>query len=150
MLAGMLRIVEATLFRDYFMARLEHDELRARWFADRFRPELRAAVEAWEALDEPAKLGTNPLQRPEYVLRQDRKAQELRVTELAFRTEAHDANKTSDRYVMLTVLAAAALFLGGLAASFESAYVRIATLALSGFIVAALAVILFSMPVAPG
>jgi hypothetical protein len=93
----------------------------------RFRPEVRPALEVWLRSD-PVQNPKAPIlfALPEYVqaeLVQARREEEVSTERHA---AANQANETSDRYVLLTVLFAAVLFLIGIGATFGSRWMRAA------------------------
>lgn len=93
----------------------------------RFRPEMKPAVEAWlklGPLSNPA-APPSPFRMAEYA--QQETAEVSRQEELAANAmaAAREARGHSDNYVLLTVIFASVLFFGGTARAFDSRPLRI-------------------------
>lgn len=103
------------------------DEL-AGFLRDRFSPALEKAQEEWLAEapvdEEGAPLGAfppqTPLTLPGYVPPNQKKAQDLNAESEQLLDEGRQYSATGSSYVLLTVLFALVLFLGGLATRFDS------------------------------
>jgi hypothetical protein len=131
------RAFDASMFISYMQARLERNNALEAFLAQRFRPEMKPAVEAWLKLDplnNPA-APTSPFRMAEYA--QKETAELARQEELAAKAMAasREARRCSDDYVLLTVIFASVLFFGGIARAFDSRRLRI--------VLAAMAVLLF-------
>jgi len=130
---NQLRAIDAVLFERYVSALSEKNQQLAEFLFQRFRPEMKVAVEAW--------LATKPLQNPsapltpftmaEYSLAIVKEARLLHDEETKKFAEATKANEISDTYLLLTVLFSVTLFLGGIAAAFEKPKLRVVILALA-------------------
>lgn len=140
--ALQLQAFDASMGISWMQAKHEGNDLQERFLFDRFRPEMKKAVEAWLKTDPfsnpTAPLG--PMKMSEYA--QPELAEAKRQDELASREydAAMQANQTSDAYVLLTVLFASVLFFGGIAGTLESRRLRI--------IILAIALVLFVITVA--
>lgn len=148
MAALQLRAFDASVGIAWMQARFEGNERQEKFIFDRFRPEMKQAVQAWLKTD-PFNNPTGPqgpLQMAEYV---QPELEEAKHHDDRFGQEqaaAEHANANSDRYVLLTVLFASVLFFGGIAGTLDSHRVRVAVLAFAiVFFVVTLAV-LTSMP----
>ena len=135
--ATQLRAFDASMFIAYMQARIERNKDMEAFLAQRFRPEMKPAVEAWLRLDplnNPA-APPSPFRMAEYA--QKETAEVARQAELAANAmaAAREARRCSDDYVLLTVIFASVLFFGGIARAFDSRPLRI--------VLAALAVLLF-------
>ena len=113
--AVQLRAFNASMFIAYMQARLERSSALEAFLGQRFRPEMKPAVEAWLKLDplnNPA-APTSPFPMPEYA--QKEMAEAARGEELAAKAMAasREARGFSDEYVLLTVVFASVLFSGG-------------------------------------
>jgi hypothetical protein len=139
--ALQLRAFDASMFMEFIKARARDEKELERFLSDRFRPELRVAMDAW--------LATKPFENPEAPRGPFRMAAYQQPEEKISREQdeeagrqmrvAQEANETSDTYVLLTVLFASVLFFGGIGASFESRRLRI--------FMALLALVLFTVTV---
>lgn len=117
-----------------FMAAYSDDNMElAEFLLDRFRPEMKTAVDAWIA----TKPRTNPdaplspFAMPEYTsAAQDEADRLLEIAEQKL-DEAREANQRSDNYILLTVLFASVLFFGGVSTKFDTFRVRVALIALA-------------------
>jgi hypothetical protein len=133
MYGNQLRGIDAVMFERYVSALSEKNHQLAEFLFQRFRPEMKVAVEAW--------LATQPLKNPsapltpftmaEYSLVVAKEAQRLHEEETKKFTEARKANKISDTYLLLTVLFGIVRFLSGIAAAFEKPRLRVVILALA-------------------
>jgi hypothetical protein len=124
---------DASMGISWMQAKYEGNKRQETFLFDRFRPEMKKAVEAWLKTDPfsnpAAPLG--PIKMAEYAQtelaeakRQDeRSAKEYEAAMLA--------NQTSDAYVLLTVLFASVLFFGGIAGTLDSRRLRISILAIA-------------------
>jgi hypothetical protein len=98
-----------------------HKQLEA-FLKNRFRPEMRVAVEAWLATDpfnNPA-APPSPLKMPQYVQAELAEAERFQAASTAMHAAAERSNGLSDTYVLLTVLFAAVLFCGGIAGTISN------------------------------
>ncbi len=124
------------------------------FYVKRIRPDLRAAVEAWLALKplENPNAPPHPLVMPEYT---DRVLGPARTEVQKLRAEsdheialAEEANQTSDRYVLFTVLFASVLFFTGIAGKFDPGRTRIVLLSFAAVVLAVVVGLLLMTPVA--
>jgi hypothetical protein len=135
--ATQLRAFDASMFIAYMQARIERNKDMEAFLAQRFRPEMKPAMEAWLKLDplnNPA-APPSPFRMAEYA--QAETVEAARQADLATQAMAAsgEARRNSDNYVLLTVVFASVLFFGGIARAFDSRRLR--------FVLAALAVLLF-------
>ena len=135
--AVQARAFDASMFIAFMQARLERNSELETFLAQRFRPDMKPAMEAWLKLD--------PLNNPAAPLTPFRMAEyaQAETAEVAHQADlaaqamkaAGAARHYSDAYVLLTVVFASELFFGGIARAFDSRPLRI--------VLAALAVLLF-------
>lgn len=134
-----LRTFDGSMGISWMQAKHEGNERQERFLFDRFRPEMKKAVEAWLKTDPfnnpSAPLG--PLKMDEYSqpeLAEAKRQEEISAREYA---AAMHANQTGDAYVLLTVLFASVLFFGGIAGTLDSRRLRIgiSIIALALFVV---------------
>lgn len=148
--AGQTRMMDAMLFIEYLKGKQRHKDSLADFFYNRFRPELKRAVDAW--------LATKPFQNPqaplhpfvteEYRLEPEQEAKRLREESSQKYEEARQANQNSDGYIMLTVLFASVMFFGGVSTQFKNRSFRIAMLVIGALILCAALGVLITYPMA--
>jgi hypothetical protein len=124
--ATQLRAFDASLFIAYMQATFERNKDMEAFLAQRFRPEMKPAVEAWLKLDplnNPA-APPSPFRMAEYA--QAETVEAARQADLATKAMAAsgEARRNSDNYVLLTVVFASVLFFGGIARAFDSRPLR--------------------------
>src|SRR5262245_2679650 len=120
------RMFDASMFISYIEARSRSEEKMEKFLHHRFRPEMRKAVDAWLKTDPDnnASAPKSPFKMAEYIQgeAEEAKRQDARAADMI--SAAQQANETSDRYVLLTVLFATVLFLGGIGATLDSRWLR--------------------------
>ena len=147
--AMQLRAFDASMFIAYMQARFERNIEMEAFLAQRFRPEMKPAVEAWLKLDplnNPA-APPSPFRMAEYA--QKETVEVARQEELAANgmAAAREARGFSDDYVLLTVVFASVLFFGGIARAFDSRPLRTVLAALAVLLFLGTLVALTTMPV---
>lgn len=147
--AVQLRAYDASMTISWMEAKHEGNQRQEQFLFDRFRPEMRKAVEAWLKTDpfNNPKAPLSPFKMAEYVqpeLEEARRLENLSAQEFA---AGRQANVTADTYVLLTVMFASVLFFGGIAGTIESRRLRIAivTIAIAFFLVTM--IFLATMPI---
>jgi hypothetical protein len=130
--SSQMALLDVMLFSEYINARAVSNDTHARFYADRFRGEAKAAFEAW--------LATKPFEDPSapphpFVtnLYQPKLLVEARQAEAEGQElwqQAGENSRTGRSYVLITVLLASVLFCGGTASKFEALWIRRAVLAL--------------------
>jgi hypothetical protein len=147
--ALQLSTLDEQLFTQYVAAVDAGNTRLADVLRQRFRPELRAAVQTW--------LATHPFTDPQapaslfamaaYTSTRGAAAQaQLELAEQ--RVEAAElANQRSDNYVLLTVLAASVLFFSGMGVKFEGRWIRIALNAFSALLFVGTALVAATFPI---
>jgi hypothetical protein len=143
------RAFDASMFIAYMEARFEQNEAMEAFLFQRFRPEMKPAVEAWLKLDplnNPA-APASPFRLPEYA--QAETAEVARQADLATEAmaAAAAARRSSDNYVLLTVIFASVLFFGGISRAFDSRPLRTSLAALAVLLFLSTVVALIRMPV---
>ncbi len=147
--AMQLRAFDASMFIAFMQARFERSSEMEAFLNQRFRPEMKSAVEAWLKLDplnNPA-APPSPFRMAEYA--QAETVEAARQAELATRAMAAtgEARRNSDDYVLLTVIFASVLFFGGIARAFDSRPLRTALAALAVLLFLGTLVALTTMPI---
>jgi hypothetical protein len=137
-LSGQQRLYDTNTFGFWLNAKAQGDEADAKLFERRFRPEYRAAFNAWLALDpfNNPKAPPGPIFMPQYENAQAElaRAKERQASE-AFEAGTH-AREEGDRYLRNTVLLATVLFLTALAQKFRVHSVRLGLLVLCAVLLA--------------
>jgi hypothetical protein len=149
--ALQLKALDVGMFIQYAEARSQGNKLLADFLLERFRPEMKPAVDAW--------LETSPLRNPDapsspFVMPEYRSAAQEeadRQTELAASKteEGIIANRNVSRYIFLTVLFALVLFFENISARFGSVIRKVFVYVGAVVFVAALAMLLL-FPVSLG
>ena len=147
--AMQARAFDASMFIAFMQARLEHNTAFEEFLAQRFRSEMKPAVEAWLKLD-PQNNSTAPLSpfgMAEYA--QAEAAEVARQSDLAGKAmaAAAEARRFSDNYVLLTVIFASVLFFGGIARAFDSRPLRTVLAVLAILLFVATLIGLSTMPI---
>ncbi|SRR6266508_1987283 len=147
--AIQFRAFDAQMFITFVEAKGRGDEKLATFWQERFRPEARKALDAW--------LQTNPFNDPnapkhpfrmaEYVQQELQEARRLAEESARMLAAAQVANETSDRYVLLTVLFASVLFLGGIGGTFQSRRLRLVVFVIAVLLFLSIVIVLGTMPI---
>jgi hypothetical protein len=117
----------------------------------RMRPGYRPAVYAWLALHplKNAHAPPDPSYMPQYRIPQEAVARTLDARADAYTAEANDAADTGDKYVRLTVLLAAVLFLVGIGSRFPVRVARYGLIAVAAVLLVVSVVQLLGLPGPP-
>lgn len=130
--AYQMALLDVLLFSQHINARASSNDALARFYADRFRGEAKAAFESWMATQpfENANAPPHPFVTNLYkpVLLAQARTEEAEGQRLW--QQAGEAGRTSRSYVLMTVLLASALFCGGTASKFETPWIRRSAVAL--------------------
>lgn len=147
--ALQLKAHDAAMGVNWMNAKHEGNERQERFLFERFRPEMRKAVEAWMKTDpfNNPKAPLGPLAMPEYVQKELVEAQRLEELSDQEFAAARRANETSDTYVLLTVLFASVLFFGGIAGTIDSRRMRMAIVSIASALFVIITVLLATMPI---
>ena len=146
--ALQLSTLDEQLFTQYVVAVDAGNTRLADVMRQRFRPELRAAVQTW--------LATHPFTNPQApalpfaMAAYTSTASAVAEAQLELadqRVEAAEvANQHSDNYVLLTVLAASVLFFSGMGVKFEGRWIKIALNAFGALLFVGSAVVAATFP----
>ena len=131
--ALQLVAIDIGMFTEFITAYNEGNQQMMDFIMQRFRPEMKPAVEAWLATDPLNNYDAppSPFAMKEYVsAAQTESDRLLKVAEQNFQ-DAKKANQTSDNYVLLTVVFASVLFFCGISTNFESFPIRTALIVLA-------------------
>ena len=147
--ALQLTSIDVGMFVQFAAAYSDENQFLMNFLYERFRPEMKTALDAWMAL-EPLKnpdAPPSPFAMEAYKsAAQDESDQLLVVAEQKLK-EAEQANQTSDNYVLLTVMFASVLFFGGISTKFEQFLIRAALIAFAILIFLSGIVILATYPI---
>jgi hypothetical protein len=151
-LASQATQVEAfhvDLFVAWASALSERNQQLADFLYQRFPPELKAATEAWLALEPLTDPGAppSPFDMEEYSLPETAESQQMQQLADELFARASAANQTSDNYVLLTVIFASVLFFGGISGKFRAHVIDLTMLAIATLVFLAGVVILFTYPI---
>jgi hypothetical protein len=134
--AGQMRTMDGMLFIEYLKGKERHKDSLSDFIYNRFRPDLKRAIDAW--------LATNPFRNPqapphpfvmeEYSLEPEQEAKRLNEESAQKFEDAKQANENSDRYIMLTVLFASVMFFSGISTQFETPRSKIALIVIGVFV----------------
>jgi hypothetical protein len=140
---------DAQMLIAYLQLKCRGDEKLASFLYDRFRPEARKALDVWlltDPLNNP-KAPKRPFEMAEYVQPEVVAAKRLDEEEEITLNAAQQANQTSDKYLLLTVLFASVLFFGGIGGTFHSRRLQWAAFAVAVVLFVATVMALGSMPI---
>jgi hypothetical protein len=148
--AGMqIRAFDGNMYLHYLGARVQGQKQLEAALSDRFRPEMKVAMEAWFRTDpfnnQDAPL--HPFKMSEYKLSEEDEARLQSTLEQERLRSAQEANWISDSYVLLTVMFASVLFFGGIAGTIHLGWLRQTLGALAIALFAATLVFLATMPI---
>ena len=147
---GQYSIADTLMFMEYIDALYKNDQKLSEFYYERFRPDFKPAVDAW--------LETKPFENPDapphpFVMLEYKKTFSEEAEKYANQSaiklqEAEQANQNSDNYVLMTVIYAGILFVGGIFSRFHER--RRSALLVVGWCIFSIATFfLLSMPVAP-
>lgn len=113
--ANALTIIDVAAFLRYISAYDAHDATMEAYLQRTFRPEMERAVRAWAATKPRSNphAPSSPFVMPEYRLATTQEAADKSRLAAADFQSAQDANRTSDAFLLLTVIFAGVSFLAG-------------------------------------
>ena len=147
--ANQKRMMDGLLLMQYINANEEGNIKIRDFYFSKFDSTMKTATQDWLKNDpfNNANAPNSPMKMPSYVLKEETDANDQINLSLKKMESADEANTTSDRYVLLTVLFAAVLFFGGIASTLQSNLVRNICLILSAIIFILTLYLLINMPV---
>jgi hypothetical protein len=143
-------IIHASMFMQLLAAQHAGNEELARFYAERFPPDVKKAYEAWLAqkpFENPA-ADAHPFVPNLYQVRGAAEATAARAEAEQRIVEARDAGNRSGQYLANTVLFATVLFFAGTAGKFEQPRVRLSAAAFGVAVFAFAVVRMLLMPAA--
>lgn len=149
--ATQIRTLDSVSFNAVLTAYEAHDTKTFRVAVNRLRPGYRPAFRAWVATH-PLKnphAPPDPSYMPQYRIPQETQARILNARADAYTREGEDAAGTADKYVRLTVLLAAVLFLIGIGSRFPVRVARYGLNAVAGVLLVVSVIQLLGLPGPP-
>ena len=125
--AMQFRMFDAMMVVKYSEMHVHGDKELDQFLLDRFRPEMKKAMEAW-LKTEPFKNPTaprTPFEMPEYVEKHKEAASKQDAIAAQMAEVADHASSQSDTYLLLTVIFASVMFFGGIVGTFDSQRLQI-------------------------
>lgn len=141
--------VQIGLFTDYITALSEGNTQLSDFLYSRFTPDMQKATDAWRAmkpLTNPS-APRSPFDMPGYAVPEQAEAQRQEQLANEEAQQANDANELADRYVLLTVIFATALFFCGISGKFQWQVIDAVMLGFGTLILAGGLIVLFTLPV---
>ena len=149
--ATQIRTLDSVSFNAAEAAYLSGNTALFRLSLNRMRPGYQPAVKAWIALH-PLKnphAPPDPSYMPQYKIPQETEARTLSAQSDALSAEGDSAAGTADKYVRLTVLLAAVLFLVGIGSRFPVRVARYGLISVAGVLLVLSVVQLLGLPGPP-
>ncbi|MGN6867258.1 MAG: hypothetical protein ACTHMY_02525 [Solirubrobacteraceae bacterium] len=149
--ATQIRTLDSVSFNAVATAYEAHDARAFRLTVQRLRPGYRPAFEAWLAthpLKNP-KAPPDPSYMPQYRIPQETQARVLNAQADAYFAEGESSDGTADKYVRLTVLLAAVLFLVGIGSRFPVRSARYGLNAVAGVLLLVSVIQILGLPGPP-
>jgi len=147
--ALQLTTIDVSMFTEFAAAYSNEDEFLFDFLMDRFRPEMKVAVEAW--------IDTQPLLNPdappspfdmeEYKSEAQDEADRFLEEVDRHIAEARLNDQRADSYILLTVIFASVLFFGGMSTEFKSLKIRVGLVAFSTLTFLITLVIVITFPI---
>lgn len=151
---GQFTMIDAIAFTGYLDAVSNHDQKLSDYYKNSFRPEMRAAFDAWIKTDpfNNTTAKTTPFDMPEYPLSSDSKKVNS-FLQLADE-KSQNADKMSSiasNYVFFISMYASVSFLEGIGRVFASRKIQVLFLAMGAVVFSAATIVMFAtMPAYPG
>jgi hypothetical protein len=145
------RVGDATTFNAWFGAYLAGDKNGMKLAEQRFRPEYRAAFDAWLETRPftNANAPAGPQAMPQYGPTGETESKELAAAADAAYDDGEHSGETSDDYIRTTVVLASVLFLVGLSTHFPLRAVRIGLVTVGGVLLVIAAIAIIRLPALP-
>jgi hypothetical protein len=149
--ATQIRTLDSVSFNAVETAYASHDTRVFRIAVKRLRPGYRAAFEAWLATHPLKNPGAppDPSYLPQYKIPQETQATKLSAQATTLFSEGESAAGTADKYVRLTVILAAVLFLVGIGSRFPIRIARYGLITVAGALLVLSIVQLLGLPGPP-
>ena len=146
-------VIDVIAFNGYLDAVSNHDQKLSDYYKDSFRPEMRAAFDAWVKTGSFNSTGakTTPFDMPEYPASSDsKKVNDLLMLADEKSQNADKMSSIASNYVFFTTIYASVSFLEGIGRVFASRKIQIIFLLMGAVAFSAASIVLFlTMPIAP-
>ncbi|MEA3327688.1 MAG: hypothetical protein U9R53_10370 [Chloroflexota bacterium] len=135
--ALQLKTIDVAMFTEFAAAYSNEDEFLYDFLMERFRPEMKVAVDAWIETqplinhDAP----TSPFEMAEYKSEAQEESDRFLEEVEAHLDEARLDNERGDNYTLLTVIFASVLFFGGINSKFTSIKIRLGLVIIASLII---------------
>ncbi len=146
-LASRQVAVDVTTFAIWLEATVRNDAALAEAIADRFRPELRTAFDAWRATGDGPLAAGSPFDLDAYQLRANDEGDRLLALAETRADDADQANQNGDNFVLTAVLYASVLFFAGIASKLATTRAQHFAVALSGSMFVLATAVMATLPV---
>ena len=150
MLAALqMQSFDAAMLINYLQAQTQGNKRLEKILYDRFRPEMKTAVEAWlktDPFNDPT-APRSPFKMAQYVQSELVEAKHHEDSSTEEHTAAEKASEASDTYLLLTVGFTSVLFFGGINGTLRSGRLRISFFVIALVLFVATVVLLGTMPV---
>jgi hypothetical protein len=146
-LANAQREVDVSVFVAWLQSLANEQPVLQAFYESRFRPEFKPAFEAWRSSVPAGQIPDgSPFSRPEYVLAEQQKADDLQQQAEDAAATARDANQTGDNFILIAVLMASVLFFAGVGTKFKGQWVRRVMITMAGVVFIVGLVAIASLP----
>jgi hypothetical protein len=146
--ALQLVTIDVGVFMEYISAYDSGDAFLMDFIYERFRPEMRAAADAWLAADPWSNPDAprTPFELPQYESAAQGASERFLEQANGFMNEAVLANQRSDNYILLTVIFASVLFFAGTSTELKPVYMRRTLIAFAVVVFMASLLLVLSYP----
>lgn len=133
-LAQQRRSLDVAVFMEWIGGIATGNEPLTEFYAERFPPHLKTAVDAWLATEPRTnpEAPLHPFAMEEYRIPEDTTVARAAAESEEWWTAAREADENGDRFVLLTVVFASVLFFGGIEQKFVDRRVRTGILVVGG------------------
>ncbi|MFZ1323000.1 MAG: hypothetical protein WAT71_15690 [Ignavibacteria bacterium] len=147
--AGQIRSIDGIMFVKFVESFNNKDTALMNFYMERFNPVLKKSIVEW--VDTKPLINKDapktPFEMSSYAIEPEIMVEPLKIKSAEFKTEAEDANRHSDKYVLLTVMFASVLFFAGISGTLSSHKPQILSFLISVFLLFGTVIVLFGMPI---
>jgi hypothetical protein len=146
------RNFDSSTFNTWFTAFTLDDPQKQAIAIRRFRPEFKAAFDAWMATNpfHNPRAPPGPTYMPQYRLADQAKAEALDREAVAASAAGNHAGEVGDDYIRITVFLAAVLFLVGIGSTFKLHTIRYVLITIGSLLLILATVLILQQPGLPG